>query len=352
MGKQPVVSVIVPIYNVQQYLDCCISSLRNQTLKDIEIILVDDESPDSCPQLCDEYALQDDRIKVIHKKNGGLGFARNSGMEAATGKYVTFVDGDDYVQTDTYELAAKLAEENNLDILRFGLDRFVKEGSFTEQNKEMSLQIISEAQDMRLLALQIFSRPLLSYQRELFSGGSVCTALFRLDFIRKHSLKFHSEREFVSEDFVFTYDCYQKAARVGNVPYTFYHYRVNPFSLTKVIDLGKMQRIYDFSHYFTERYKQDGYSEDEADIYPMSYYLSAMRAQTKLVLLSKHKHEKKQAWFNGLVVHPYVDKIAAKYPLKQMTFFQRIHFWTFRHNLYYMLKGIVSIYEWMKRIKH
>ena len=84
----PKISIIVPIYNVEAYLDRCMQSLIMQTLREIEIIMVDDESPDNCPTICDNYAKQDSRIKVIHKKNGGLGFARNSGLEIATGKYI------------------------------------------------------------------------------------------------------------------------------------------------------------------------------------------------------------------------------------------------------------------------
>ena len=81
----PKVSIIVPVYNVENYFDRCINSLINQTLREIEIILVDDESPDNCPEMCDKYAEKDSRIKVIHKKNGGLGFARNSGLDIAAG---------------------------------------------------------------------------------------------------------------------------------------------------------------------------------------------------------------------------------------------------------------------------
>ena len=82
------ISIIVPIYNVQKYLDRCMKTLLNQTYRNIEIILVDDESPDECPKMCEEYAKIDQRVKVIHKKNGGLGFARISGLEIAQGKYI------------------------------------------------------------------------------------------------------------------------------------------------------------------------------------------------------------------------------------------------------------------------
>ena len=95
MRENILVSVIVPIYNVERYLDECIKSIISQSFINLEIILVDDGSPDRCPEMCDGYAKQDQRIKVIHKKNGGLGFARNSGLDVATGDYVMFVDSDD-----------------------------------------------------------------------------------------------------------------------------------------------------------------------------------------------------------------------------------------------------------------
>lgn len=101
------ISIIVPIYNVELYLEKCIESIINQTYKNLEIILVDDGSTDSCGKICDEYAKKDNRIKVIHKINGGLSDARNKGMEIAKGKYIGFVDGDDYVASDMYETLYK-----------------------------------------------------------------------------------------------------------------------------------------------------------------------------------------------------------------------------------------------------
>ena len=89
------VSIIVPVYNVEKYLDKCIESIVNQTYRNIEIILVDDGSPDKCPEICNEWAKKDDRIKVIHKENGGLSSARNAALEIAQGDYITFVDSDD-----------------------------------------------------------------------------------------------------------------------------------------------------------------------------------------------------------------------------------------------------------------
>ena len=114
---KPKVSIIVPVYNVEKYLDRCMESLLNQTLKDIEIILVDDGSPDNCPQMCDDYAKTDSRVKVVHKANAGLGYARNSGLDVASGEYVAFVDSDDYVDTKIYESLLLEAENSGADVV-------------------------------------------------------------------------------------------------------------------------------------------------------------------------------------------------------------------------------------------
>ena len=95
--SSPLVTIVVPIYNVEKYLTRCVDSIINQTYQNLEIILVDDGSPDNCPRICDEYAKKDHRIKVIHKINAGLGMARNTGIENATGKYICFFDSDDYI---------------------------------------------------------------------------------------------------------------------------------------------------------------------------------------------------------------------------------------------------------------
>lgn len=113
------ISVIVPVYNVEKYLYRCIESILNQTYKNLEIILIDDGSPDKCGEICDSYAQKDDRIKVIHKKNGGLSSARNAGLEMATGDYFSFVDSDDWIEKDIYEHCIDLIENKNCQIVDF-----------------------------------------------------------------------------------------------------------------------------------------------------------------------------------------------------------------------------------------
>lgn len=116
MQQQPLISVIVPIYKVENYLDKCIDSIVAQTYKNIEIWLVDDGSPDRCGEMCDKWAYKDSRIKVIHKENGGLSDARNVAIDKATGEWITFIDSDDYVTEDYVETLYDLVRRNNAQV--------------------------------------------------------------------------------------------------------------------------------------------------------------------------------------------------------------------------------------------
>lgn len=113
----PKLSVIVPVYKAESFLEPCVESIRHQSFSNLEIILVDDGSPDNCPALCEAYAEQDNRIKVIHKENGGVSTARNAGLDAASGDYITFVDSDDYIDSCMYEKMMNIAMEHNCDVV-------------------------------------------------------------------------------------------------------------------------------------------------------------------------------------------------------------------------------------------
>lgn len=114
--NEPLISIIIPIYRVEQYLRRCLDSVVNQTYANLDIILVDDGSPDNCPQICDDYAAKDNRITVIHKKNGGLSDARNAGLDICKGKFISFVDSDDWIDTNYVKVLFDLLTETNTDI--------------------------------------------------------------------------------------------------------------------------------------------------------------------------------------------------------------------------------------------
>lgn len=129
------ISVIVPVYKVEQYIDKCVQSILSQTYENFELILVDDGSPDTCPKICDEYAKKYSKVRVLHKKNGGLSDARNFGVEHANGEFVTFVDSDDYVSDDYLEILVYLKEKYSADIVVTGILTFSRNvGNNKEKN--------------------------------------------------------------------------------------------------------------------------------------------------------------------------------------------------------------------------
>lgn len=223
----PKVSVIVPVYNVEKYLRRCIDSLLKQTLSDIQIILVDDESPDNCPQICDDYSRTYNNIEVVHKKNGGLGYARNSGLAVAKGEYVSFIDSDDYVDPDMME---KLYSE----CIRGGYDAVYSEFNVDDYpGFRVSLKPEKEyrGQQIQDLILDIVgAEP--SFKSSVKFQCSSCKALYSLRLINNKKILFKSEREYISEDFLFNLDFLFCANKVKYVPFQFYHYCKNDQSLS------------------------------------------------------------------------------------------------------------------------
>lgn len=149
--ENPLISVIVPVYNVENYMRQCIDSLLKQTLPNIEIILVDDGATDKSPEICDEYAKEHSNIRVIHKLNGGLGSARNEGMKIARGKYIGFVDSDDYVSKKMYETLWNLAETNDADCAYCEFARFWNDRVDITLKTEKTVKIYSNDEILKLI---------------------------------------------------------------------------------------------------------------------------------------------------------------------------------------------------------
>lgn len=221
------VSVIVPVYKVEKYLDRCIKSLVNQTLRDIEIILVDDGSPDNCPKLCDQYACKDSRIRVVHKVNGGLSSARNAGLKVAAGEYIGFVDADDDVELTMYERMLVAAEKYKVDFVMSDYIR-IAEGTSSLKTLEMRGGFYTK-QDVRE---NIFPQLIMGERLEYGPLLSVCSCLYKSSFLNEHELLFDEQVRW-SEDNIFSalvgYHCnsfyYLKEEGL-------YHYYQNPASIT------------------------------------------------------------------------------------------------------------------------
>lgn len=202
------VSVIVPVYNIARDLPRCVESILNQTYKDLELILVDDGSTDGSGELCDSYA-QDARVKVIHQKNAGVSAARNAGLDAATGEYLTFVDSDDYVEPALYEKMAAAMEQEQLDIAACGV--------FYDDTPVHSFPSFG----VHPVEPQDAIRDVISDNLHSVFWAAVWNKLYRAAL--KPQLHFDS-RILMAEDMLVTLQCLTAAGRIGAVDYTGYHY--------------------------------------------------------------------------------------------------------------------------------
>ena len=224
----PQVSIIVPVYKTEKYLTRCVESLLTQTLDDIEIILVDDGSPDNCGQLCDAFAEEDKRIRVVHKRNGGLSSARNAGLAEAHGTYVGFVDSDDDVEPDMYEKMLQAAEAYQVDFVMADYRRVARDGtSFVK-----TLDIDGGYYDREKIVREIFPNLIMRETIEYGPLLSVCHCLYRRDFLAQHRLSFDEEVRW-SEDNLFSavmgYSCQSFFYMKGEA---LYHYYQNAESIT------------------------------------------------------------------------------------------------------------------------
>lgn len=212
------ISVIVPVYNVEKYLDRCVESIVNQTYKNLEIILVDDGSPDNCPQMCDDWAKKDSRIKVIHKENDGLANARNSGIEICTGDYVLFVDSDDYIDLDMVEFLNDLAIKYNADVSRCGFYTLVESSEIETSNKnDGEIKIYNFSERMK----------------DLMSGnhisGVAWNKLYKNDIIKTH---LYNKADGCSEDIMHNFRVYLDVDKTAFCDEPKYHYLIRNNSIT------------------------------------------------------------------------------------------------------------------------
>ena len=233
---KPDLSIIVPVYNTEKYLKRCMDSIVNQTLKNIEIIIVDDGSKEECAVLCDEISKTDSRIKVIHKENGGLGFARNTGLDAATGEYIGFVDSDDYVEPMMYETLYNAAKRYNVDLCLSGIS-FVGGNMFSKSGGDIKKSYFEEEttfkkEDMKKLLLGVVGA-LPNEPDDSRYGVSVCKNIFKTSVIRERKLEFLSERKILSEDTLFMVDFIKNSQSAVGVPHSCYCYCRNEDSLSK-----------------------------------------------------------------------------------------------------------------------
>lgn len=230
--KTPLVSIIVPVYKTKEYLDQCVQSLRSQSYSNLEIILVDDGSPDECPALCDAYAAQDERIRVIHKENGGLSSAREAGIQNASGAYIMVVDSDDWIEPDTVASCIEVAQRDNVGCVMFGYTREYPGKSIDTLlfDCDFSYEKARAEEKIHRRIVGLTGEELREPQR-IDSLSSVCMKLYRAEVARKGRIV--SERVVgTSEDTIFNLYALD-GCRISYINRCFYHYRkTNTQSIT------------------------------------------------------------------------------------------------------------------------
>ena len=234
--EKPLFSIIIPIYNVEQYLKECVDSIRNQTFFDCEIILVDDGSPDMCPKICDKYAEIDTRIHVIHKENGGLSSARNCGVESAHGEYIIFVDSDDYWNDNEAlnKLAMKIREQKCVDILVFNnIDYSCLTGEKIVCNREYNVNLLENSSKEDVLKYV--------FESGVFPGAAWVTVT-RRKFLEENKISFIEGIK--AEDIDWLLNVFLNAEKFAAINSAFYVYRkYRGGSITGTADIKSVMDI-------------------------------------------------------------------------------------------------------------
>lgn len=234
------VSVIVPVYNVpERYLEKCVSSLVNQTLNDIEIILVDDGTPDTSGKLCDYFAKKDSRIKVIHQENKGLCGARNTGVKSSTGEWISFVDGDDWIEPNAYEKLYNIGTKNNVDVVMFGYVKdYPSKSVIMHYDKYFeNKKVYNTSEDIAYLQKMI-----LNYNANCAMAP---TKFIRKSVIEKYNIYHDEKLRQGAEGIEFNIRLFSKIKSALFLNETFYHYIYNDESITTVHNEKNHQMVID-----------------------------------------------------------------------------------------------------------
>jgi len=292
--QQPKISVIIPVYNGRDFIKDCLDSLINQTLKDIEIICVDDESTDDSYSILLNYEKRDSRIKVIRQKNGGAGLARNNGMQYANGEYLSILDIDDFYELNMLEKAYEKATSDNADIVVFGSDTYLnKENRYIPLDYSIRKSLLPSHAPFAGIDVDkdIF---------KLFVGWS-WDKLFKTSFIKENSLTFQEQR--TTNDMLFVFSAIVKAEKIITMDDVFVHHRREEGSLSVTREkswhcfydalIGLRKQLYDWDLY--DRFQQDYINYC---VHFSLWNLNTLAEPTRTMLYNKLRQE----WFEDLGV--------------------------------------------------
>ena len=279
------VSVVIPIFNVEKYLDRCIESVVGQTYKNLEIILVDDGSTDSCPQKCDEWSTKDSRIKVVHKINAGLGMARNTGIDNATGKYIFFFDSDDYVDLSIIEKCVNSAIEYDSEVVVFGRNDVYDDGKISPYSIKTQKKVFRDNEVLREVLPAMFNY-------SMGFGVSAWGKMYNLETIKQLEKRFVSEREIISEDAYFAIDFYPDVNVISIVPENLYYYCKRENSLSRVYNPERQKKNDIFYLKTVELARNKGLDSGIIKYIALRYQMYTVSAMKQICISNLTKNEK------------------------------------------------------------
>lgn len=282
------VSVVLPIYNVEKYLNRCVESVVQQTYQNLEIILVDDGSPDGCPALCDEWAKKDSRIQVVHKTNAGLGMARNTGIDHATGKYIFFFDTDDYVDTTIVEKCVNSAVEQNADVVIYGRNDVYEDGRVVENPMKVTKTVFGQQEIINELLPAMFTY-------DMGFGVSAWGKMFNLETFQHLNQRFFSEREIVSEDAYFSLEFFSRIQTATIVNENLYFYLKRENSLSRTYRTDRLEKNNDFYQRSMAYMNQNQFPEKVKTHVAVRYQMYMIAAMKQVLQSTFTKEEKQKA---------------------------------------------------------
>lgn len=336
----PKISIIVPVYNVEKYLHRCVNSIINQTLKEIEVILVDDESPDNCPQICDEYALKDSRIKVIHKKNEGLGLTRNAGINIATGEFIAFVDSDDWVDLTMYETLYNTAKKYQCDTVFCSFQFYTSKKEFIPQKEVNSVTFFQCPKDIRNFMLDMVA-PLPHYMSDVKYAMSTCKAIYSRNIIKNGNIHFLSERKILSEDLFFNLSYLNLAKKICFLPEYFYNYAYNPKSLSHTYSIQKYEKYKDFFNALELQLKKI-FSQEEYNIHLSRLQLLYLRHNVNAIFNHYNKKLREKEILK-ILDDPYWKDTLQSYPMHQLPLKHRVFYQTLKNKHYFLITVLLFL---------
>lgn len=333
------ISIIVPIYNVKKYIERCLNSIIKQNFTKFEVILVDDGSTDGSGEVADNYADKFDFIKVVHKRNAGLGFARNTGLKYANGEYVLFIDSDDYIEPNMLIDLYSSVKKVNADVCYS--DFFRDYGNIIVKNNHLKgLEGVYSSKDIysKIVPWLIGGSPCDKFDDIL--GWGVWKSLYKNEIIQKFNLKFHSEREMISEDIIFQLDFLKKTNKAVIIDKPYYHYCLRKGSLSAHFSKDRLEKNAYLYHQELKRLKEMGILK-QTKLRADRLLLAASRVNIMMAVSSQNCKDALKI-INSYEVNKTYSSSLQEYPIGKLPFRQRV-FAYFLKRKYSLLIYLISI---------